>query len=83
VVYPNPWNGTDPLKLHVVLLGSGTVKVKLFTPAFRKVWQGDFEGLPAGNNELILNLPRVANGIYYLIVEAPGTRWIIKLLVVE
>ena len=81
VVYPNPWNGTGPLKLSVDLTQGGTVVVKLVTPAFRKAWQGDFEGLPAGNNELVLNLPRVANGIYYLVVEGSGKQWILKLLI--
>ena len=59
----------------------GEVKVKLFTSAFRKVWQRDFNNEPAGEDRLTLNVPPMANGIYYLVVEADGKRWVVKWLV--
>lgn len=80
VVYPNPWNGTTPLKLALDLPANGEVKVRLFTASFRKVWQMDLQ-LPAGHQELLLTPPPLANGIYYLLVEAPGKRWIVRLMV--
>jgi hypothetical protein len=69
------------LNLRVDLSAGGEVKVKLFTTAFRKVWQEDFPNEPAGHDDLLLNLPKIANGFYYLVVEASGKRWLVKLLV--
>ena len=85
MVYPNPWDGDGgkPLKIRVDLQAGGEVKVKLFTTAFRKVWQADLPGRPAGVQDLVLNLPRLANGIYYLVVEADGKRWVLKLMVLS
>ncbi len=81
MVYPNPWNGEGPLKLSVTLGAPGEVQVKLFTSAFRKVWQDQFLQEPSGNDQLLLSLPRLANGIYYLVVESEGKRWVVKLIV--
>ncbi|HJT24317.1 MAG TPA: right-handed parallel beta-helix repeat-containing protein [bacterium] len=83
VVYPNPWTGTGPLKLSVNLANGGDVKVKLMTSTFRKVEQEVFTNLPPGSDTLTLNIPNIANGVYYLEVEAPGQRWVLKLLVLK
>jgi hypothetical protein len=45
------------------------------------VWQENFGIEPAGNDDLLLNVHNIANGIYYLVVEADGKRWVIKLMV--
>jgi hypothetical protein len=81
VLYPSPWDGSKPLRLRLDLSATGKVKVKLFTTAFRKVWEEDFPNEPVGNDDLTLSLPKIANGIYYLVVEASGQHWVIKLLV--
>ncbi len=60
---------------------AGEVKVRLFTTAFRKIWGESFYE-PAGADDLTLNLPSIANGVYYLVVEAEGKRWVVKLMVV-
>lgn len=82
MVYPNPWNGDGgkTLKLHIDLSVAGEVKVKFFTTAFRKIWHQDFYE-PAGSDDLTLDIPTIANGIYYLVVEANGKRWVVKLMV--
>ena len=82
VVYPNPWTNSTPVHLRLFLQTPGEVKVKLFTTAFRKVWQEDFLNEPAGNDDLALDIPIVANGIYYLWVTTPSGRGqLVKLLV--
>ena len=85
VIYPNPWDGDGgkPLRLHLFLSEAGEVKIKLFTSAFRKVWQEDFSNEPAGNDDLTLNLPGLANGIYYLVVFTTSSHQTVKLLVLQ
>lgn len=71
------------MKLSVNLANGGDVKVKLMTSTFRKVEQEVFTNLPPGSDTLTLNIPNIANGVYYLEVEAPGQRWVLKLLVLK
>ena len=69
------------MNIRISLTAGGGVKIRVFTTAFRKVWQTDFSNEPGGNRDLVLNLPRLANGIYYLVIEANGKRWVLKLMV--
>ena len=84
VIFPNPWTGDNnsPLKVRIFLNDPGKVRARLFTTAFRKVWQGEFLE-PAGTDDLVLDPQNIANGVYYLVFEAAEKRWITKLMVVR
>jgi len=69
--YPNPSMG-DPIKLDVQLSGQSHVKFGVFTPAFRKIWEG---ALTASSNQTLEWDLRdktgtlVADGLYYLRIQ--------------
>jgi hypothetical protein len=88
VVYPNP-AGQGPVLLNIPLPhGAAQVKVRVFTTAFRKVYEADQSHVPPGNFTLPLPLQDeggrpLANGLYYLLVESPQGKTVIKLLVIR
>jgi len=63
------------------------VKVELFTTAFRKVLQSDFDNIPTGTKvsiDLNDNWGRpLASGIYYVVVTTGQSRSIGKLLILR
>jgi hypothetical protein len=83
VLYPDPWDGGSPLSLGVSLPPGSEVRIVLWTAAFRKVWSEQVMVPGLGNDRLVLNLPKLANGLYYLRVETEGRRWTLKLLVLR
>lgn len=87
VVYPNPVTGPGPVNLRVPLTAISNVQVKVYTLAFRKVNQLNFEDvLPGQAVPIPLTDERgepLASGLYYLVVEAGGKSWIVKLLVLR
>jgi hypothetical protein len=68
-------------------VGNGTVKVEIFTVAFRKVLTKTFENVLPGQSvpvTLTDNWGRpLAGGIYYVVVTVDGHRLITKLLVIN
>jgi len=74
VLYPNPSTG-GPVNLLVPGSGTATVKVQIFTTAFRKVQERDYPNIPLGTTG---NGPTVdmtdnwgdplASGLYYVVV---------------
>lgn len=72
----------------MTLVAAGDVKVKFFTPAFRKVLENPFSQVPAGTSEFPLDLKDrsgvpLANGIYFVVVEGPQVRKVLKLLLLH
>ena len=86
VLYPNPVKDGNSVDLVLTLTNSASVHLKIFTTSFRKVLDQTTDVLPAGNNNLSITLVDMmghplANGLYYLVVEAGGQRSILKLLI--
>jgi len=87
VFYPNPIKGDGPANLDVVFdQVQDYVNIKVFTTAFRKVYEDNVRSVPAGT--FLYNLDtnffkggRGANGLYYVVVKTPSNRWVIKLLI--
>ena len=88
IVYPNPANGRDEVYLQLPdYPGALDVNVKVYTTAFRKVYEEDFRQI-RGSADLPLRLADkvgapLANGLYHVIVQTPIGRWNGKLLVLR
>lgn len=86
VLYPNPARDGGPIQLRVNTGSTSEVRVRVYTTAFRKVREESFPVLGAGPKDLMLDLldkerRPLANGLYYVMVDGVGKRWVLKLLV--
>ena len=86
VIYPNPSSGTVPSSLVIPLAASTDVKIKIYTTAFRKVWEGDYSAMSPPGQTVALPLrdawgANLANGLYYVVVSTDQgtskTKWLI------
>jgi subtilase family serine protease len=87
VVYPNPVTGPVPVHLLVPLTSTSNVTVKIYTTAFRLVQEETFQQVSPGE-VLTLTLTDkfgnpLADGLYYVVIEAQGKKWITKLLILR
>lgn len=87
VLYPNPVTGPGPVRLTIPLSGNVSVKISIYTLVFRKVREESLGGVIASSG-IVLNLADqwgnpLANGLYYLVIEAEGNRWTEKLMVLR
>jgi len=87
VIYPNPITGPGPAHLSVPLTGVANVQVTLYSSAFRSLNSLSWSNVAPGT---VLDIPLtdrngnlLANGVYYLVVQAQGKRWIVKLMVLR
>jgi hypothetical protein len=87
VLYPNPFKRNGPLNLQVYFAEPHDyVTVKIFTTAFRKIYQSNQSNVPAGVFTFSFDNfhpSSVANGLYYVVVMTPTDRWIEKLLILR
>jgi hypothetical protein len=87
VIYPNPATGPGPVLLSVPLTGTADVQIQVYTSAFRRVNSLSFTNVTPGTPLPIPLTDRfgnpLANGVYYLVVQAQGKHWVIKLLVLH
>lgn len=88
VIYPNPSDGTKPVMIHPPFyFGSSTVKVQLFTLAFRKVSDITFNNVPWGTDVPLDLMDRwnkpLSNGLYYIFVTTSAGRTKGKLLLLR
>lgn len=89
VLWPNPVeNGATP-QLRVSFASVvHSLHIKVFTTSFRKVREWDTQEMPAGLRNLPLDARdsggvNLANGLYYVMVEADTNRWILKWLILR
>jgi hypothetical protein len=81
--------GPGPVTLSVVFSNPHDyVTVKVFTTAFRKVFENTSRFVPAGTFDFSLNPDDFkgaagANGLYYVLITTPSNRWISKLLILR
>ncbi|HEY5040300.1 MAG TPA: FlgD immunoglobulin-like domain containing protein, partial [bacterium] len=87
ICYPNPADGTKPVQLLFNLKSpEDTVKLQLFTAAFRKIQETVLRNVSAGKQQVTIELKDqwgapLANGLYYVIISSPDGRSVGKLLV--
>jgi GH18 family chitinase len=87
-LFPNPVLGPGPVTLVLTLPQGGDVKVRIFTAAFRKMLESLHSQVPAGTATFSLEMKDqwgkpLANGIYYVVVEGPQGRKVLKLLLLQ
>ncbi|GEM_PF-3580967 len=86
-LYPNPVKDDNPATLRVDFdQPHDFVSIRVFTTAFRKVYDDRKQFVPAGVFSYSLDTSnfkgsRAANGLYYVVVTTPTHRWISKLLI--
>jgi hypothetical protein len=87
IVYPNPSTSSGTVQVAVPLTTTSDVTLEVFTTNFRKIIHQTYPQTFAGT-DLRLELKgdhgeRLANGLYYILAQAQGKRWIMKLLVIH
>jgi hypothetical protein len=88
ILYPNPWNGTIPEKLHVYLKYATRLEVKIYDLSYRKVQDTVLNQVPAGWNDITLQLQDISgqtlpDGLYYVSISTNWVRTINKLLILK
>jgi hypothetical protein len=89
VLYPNPLREDGPVHLEIPFdQPHDYVNVRVFTTAFRKIYENNSSFVPAGVFELDMEPGHfkgssAANGFYYVLIDIPGHRWIAKLLILR
>ncbi len=89
LVYPNPVYGPGSVTFQITLVqAEPLVRVEIFTLAFRKVNEVDFNQVPEGTMTISFNLvdrsgKPLANGLYYVVINTNQGRFIAKLLVLR
>ncbi len=86
-IYPNPATGPTVQILPPPYEGIQTVRVEIYTLAFRKVQDHPYGPMPSGTPITIqLTGPSgnpLANGVYYVVVTTSSRRAVGKLLVLR
>jgi hypothetical protein len=87
---PNPITGTSGTNIQIVFdEPHDYVVVKLYTIAFRKIYEDRVNYAPAGTFAYYLDPNRfkgganIGNGLYYVTIATPTNHWIMKLLVLR
>lgn len=86
VVYPNPTDGKNPVKIHFPYTFSGNVKVQIFTTAFRKVQDKTYFETPGLEISLELIDKKgiaLSSGPYYVVINGIYGKSILKLLLLR
>lgn len=90
LTYPNPLRFGEEVRVHVVLgKATSTVRVRLYTTAYRKVFDTEISpSTPLGPAELVLPLrgpsgEPLANGLYHLRLTSPAGEVRGKILVLR
>ena len=86
-VYPNPSTSAGTVQVAVPLTVPSDVTLEVFTLNFRKVIHQTYPQTFVGT-DLRLELrgdkgETLSNGLYYILAQAQGKRWVVKLLVIR
>jgi hypothetical protein len=89
-MFPNPITGGNGTTLQIFFNEPHDyVTVKLYTIAFRKIYEDQVNFAPAGNFIYYIDPGKfkggsaVGNGVYYVVITTPTNRWMVKLLVLR
>jgi hypothetical protein len=86
LIYPNPLKGPGPINLQFLTSGTGgKITFKLLTVAFRKVRETSLDNVQPGLVQTQLDMvddhgTPLANGLYYLVINAPQGRLVGKII---
>ena len=89
VVFPNPAKGPGPVTLQFALgVPAEHVEILVFTTAFRLVNRIELANVPQGIMDVTIPLTdrlgsALADGLYYVVVETPHSRSVVKLMVLR
>jgi hypothetical protein len=88
VLYPNPATGPGPVSIQLPTYpGVAKVALQVFTTAFRMVNTLSYDNQAGGSNVALPLTDRnnrpLANGLYYVVVQSPAGRSILKLLILR
>jgi hypothetical protein len=87
VFWPNPVKGEGPVNLWVSFSEPHDyVTIKIFTTAYRKIYQRSWNYVQSGNYTLTLDDLKVStmgNGLYYAVVTTPKDKWLKKILILR
>jgi hypothetical protein len=87
VLFPNPIKGDDPIQIAVYFSQPHDyVTVKIFTTAYRKIYQRTWPYVPAGAYSLTLddfNAQATSNGLFYAVITTPSNKWLNKFLILR
>lgn len=78
-VFPNP--ASRSAWLTVNLKETGTLGINLYNLTGQKVWQKDFSQLHSGSHQLLMELPELPDGVYYLYINGPDLNHSQKLVI--
>jgi len=86
VLYPNPVKDNGPVLLHIDLPQTTDVKVRVYSIAFRKLREDNFSQVAMGTHDLPIPIQdkvgsTLANGLYYVMVDAGGDHKTLKWLI--
>jgi hypothetical protein len=77
-ILPNP--ATDWSFINFSSSRSGKVSLQIFTSAGKLVFQESWSDIPAGNHQKRLNINNWNTGIYFVVLEVPGSTLRAKLI---
>jgi hypothetical protein len=88
VLYPNPATGAGPVSIQLPTYpGTAKVTLQVFTTAFRMVNTLSYDNQAGGSNVALPLTDRnnrpLANGLYYVVVQTPAGKSILKLLILR
>jgi hypothetical protein len=85
--WPNPVNGSSNVNLWVSFSQPHDyLTVKIYTTAYRKIYQRTWNYVQARSYSLTLDDLKVlamGNGLYYAVVTTPSDKWLKKLLILK
>lgn len=88
-MFPNPAKGPGPVTLQFALgVPAEHVEILVFTTAFRLVNRIELANVPQGIMDVTIPLTdrlgsALADGLYYVVVETPHSRSVVKLMVLR
>lgn len=89
VLWPNPQQSGAVPQLSLSFKSVvHSLQIKVFTTSFRKVKEWDSQEVPEGVRNIPLDIKDsngsdLANGLYYVVVQADTDRWVLKWLVLR
>jgi hypothetical protein len=87
-IYPNPCKNGGTTNIFLNLAGSGNIRVRVWTVAYRKIADWNYYAWTSGLSSFSLPLNDqwgnpLSNGLYYLVVDKPDGRAIFKMIVIK
>lgn len=79
IAFPNP--AAESTNLRVVLNKPGNIELSVYDILGRDVYKREIKGLPAGEQNIVLNLGKYQKGLYYIKMTSGNDKKVTKLIV--